>query len=623
MNDNEGRMQEGPKLLANTGETSDMPTLAEGLPSFPVVAHDTTEMPTVAESASIDGLPNSIPPSQITLSPRFQQTNPTAGSLSNVSMRLTNPTTNQVEFEVLRNEEAARASAFGRAIAILCVIGFLFQPIAPPSLLQVPLYSSLAAMFCVSVWVWHRGRHQTTYTRNVFRVFALACVLVAPFVVYYIGVFSPAPLLITLGFFIFSHSDDRKFMSGVAALAIVSYVLTVLLILGGFLPDAGLLKVADAPPIIRFFLVTYVPSVLAIILWQTRLSRQATLDAIKRAQEAARLAAQRLAQLDEANINLDQALRAGAGLEGRFSGTMAGGYRLAAVIGRGAMGEVYAGVHVETGERAAVKLLSLNSLESATVIQRFLREGEIAMRLESPNVVRVLNVGATQAGAPYIAMELLLGNDLAFHLRQKKHLDLPATVTLVEQVARGLAAAHAASIVHRDVKPQNLFLADTEDRPLWKILDFGVAKLQDSSGTLTQSAVVGTPGYMSPEQARGGDDVDKRSDIFSFGAVVYRALTGRPPFAGADMPAILFEIVYKSPVRPSEAMPGLPRDVDLVLAISLAKRRDDRFANAPEFADAFRRAARGKLPAPLRERARALVDEYPWGKSITEGHKVS
>jgi serine/threonine-protein kinase len=193
----------------------------------------------------------------------------------------------------------------------------------------------------------------------------------------------------------------------------------------------------------------------------------------------------------------------------------------------------------------------------------------------------------------------------------------------VEQVSRPLAAAHDASIVHRDVKPQNLFLADTNDRPIWKILDFGVAKQQDSSGTLTQSAVVGTPGYMSPEQARSGDDVDKRSDIFSLGAVVYRALTGRPPFAGADMPAILFEIVYKSPVRPSESMLGIPRDVDLVLAIALAKRRDDRFANAPEFADAFRRAARGKLPQTLRERGRALVDEYPWGKSVVEERKVS
>jgi len=608
---------------------SELPTIAEGPASIPRVpklvenAYAASEMPTIDEPVSIGGARNSAPPSRITLPPRLQQTSPTGGTFSAGSVRLTLSPTNHIESEVLRNEEAARASAFGRAIAILCIIGFVFEPIAPPSVLQVPLYSLLAAMLCVSIWVWRRGRKHATYTRNVFRVFAIACILVAPFVVYYIGVFSPAPLLITLGFFIFGHSDDRKFMAILAAVAVALYVLNVVLIVFGILPDAGLLKVADAPPVIRFFLATYVPSVLGIIQWQTWLSRNATLEAIKRAQEASRLAAQRQAQLDEANINLDQALRAGAGVEGRFSGSMAGAYRLAAVIGRGAMGEVYAAAHVETGDRAAVKLLSLNGLENPTVIQRFLREGEIAMRLESPNVVRVLNVGATREGAPYIAMELLMGNDLAFHLRQKKQLDLPATVALVEQIARGLAAAHEASIVHRDVKPQNLFLADTDTGSTWKILDFGVAKLQDSSGTLTQSAVVGTPGYMSPEQARGGHDVDLRSDIFSLGAVVYRALTGRPPFSGADMPAILFEIVYKSPVRPSESMPGLPRDVDLVLAIALAKRREDRFANAIEFAEALRRAARGRLPAALRDRARLLVDEYPWGKGVTEGPRAS
>ncbi len=496
----------------------------------------------------------------------------------------------------------------------------MFKPLAPESPLRTALYVSLAAMLGVSIWVWRRGRDEATYTRNVFRVFAVACVLVAPFVVYYIGVFSPAPLLITLGFFIFSHSDDRRFMSSVAAVAIAAYALLVVSIMFGALPDAGLLKAHDAPTNIKFFLTLYVPSVLGIILWQTRLSRQATLDAIKRAHEAARLAAQRQAQLDEANINLDRALRLGAGVEGRYSGALAGEFRLAAVIGRGAMGEVYAAEHVSTGERAAIKLLSSAGLESPALLERFLREGEIARRFAAPNIVRVLDVGATDEGAPFIAMELLIGNDLAFHLRQKKQLDLPAVAELVEQVSRGLAAAHAEAIVHRDIKPQNLFLADTDQGPTtWKILDFGVSKLVGSSGTLTQAAVVGTPGYMSPEQAQGSN-VDTRSDIFSFGAVVYRALTGRPPFAGADMPQILFEIVYKTPTRVSELMADLPRDVDLVLAIALAKKREDRFAEAGEFAAAFRKASRGQLPHDVRERARVLIERYPWGKPAGVAH---
>lgn len=614
-----------PHLLGNAAPNSEMPTIAEGDSSSQGSVHLQVppDLRILSESGSFGEGPTSGPQSRSSISRRWQNTNPTSNSSSFTHSRFTSDIANQRDFEVLRDEEAARASAFGRAIAILCVIGFVFEPVAPESSLKLPLYITLAAMLLVSLWVWRRGRNAETYTRNVFRIFALACVLVAPFVVYYMGVFSPAPLLITLGFFIFGHSDDRKFMSVIAIVAISLYIINVLLIVNQLLPDAGLLKVSDAPPIIRFFFATYVPMVLTIIVWQTWASRDATLDAIKKAQEASRLAAQRLAQLEEANIHLDQALRAGAGIEGRFTGALAGAYRLAAVIGRGAMGEIYAASHIETSERAAVKLLSLHSLENATVIQRFLREGEIAMRLESPHIVRVLSVGSTREGAPYIAMELLIGNDLAFYLRQKKQLDLPETLTLVDQVTKGLTVAHAASVVHRDIKPQNLFLADQIDKPLWKILDFGVAKLQDSSGTLTQSAVVGTPGYMSPEQARSGDNVDWRSDIFSFGAVVYRALTGRPPFSGADMPAILFEIVYKSPLRPSETAPNLPRDVDLVLAMALAKHREDRFASAAEFATAFRQAARGKLSANLRKRARALVDEYPWGKPVVSERKAS
>jgi serine/threonine-protein kinase len=175
-------------------------------------------------------------------------------------------------------------------------------------------------------------------------------------------------------------------------------------------------------------------------------------------------------------------------------------------------------------------------------------------------------------------------------------------------------------VVHRDLKPQNLFLSETKTgRTIWKILDFGVSKLQGSAGTLTQHAVVGTPGYMSPEQAQG-TAADRRSDIFSLGAVAYRALTGRPPFSGTDTPQILFEIVYKNPIRPSELLPTLPRDVDLALAIALAKRPEDRFSSAFEFAEAFVHASRGRLPLEVRKRARAVLAKYPWSKATAESN---
>ena len=591
----------GPKLLEHTSETSEDPTLIE-TPSMAGVRRTTP------------------PPPRLSLPPPASRTGRiTATSrISAVPSGLRPTTAGYTMAEALHTEEAARASSFGRVMVLLCVIGVVSLPLAPDTLLRLPFGAALVAMGCVGGWVWWRGKDEARYTRRVLRLFVIACLIMMPMTVYFMGVFSPAPLLVTLAFGVFGMSDDRRFMYSAAAVAIVTYFVLAVLVSTRVLPDAGLFRANDAVPNARLFMTLYVPSVLAIAAWQARTSRAATIDAMKRSVEASRLAAQREAQLDEAHLFLERALRAGAGLEGRHSGAIAGRYCLAEVIGRGAMGEVYAASHVDTGERAAVKLLSAAGLENPALVERFLREGELSQRLESPNVVSVYEVGATSEGAPFIAMELLEGKDLAHHLRQEKQLDLARVVGLLEQVARGLSAAHAASIVHRDLKPQNLFLAQPAGgAPTWKVLDFGVSKLQGSKGTLTQHAVVGTPGYMSPEQAQG-TEADMRSDLFSLGAVAYRALTGRPPFSGTDTPQILFEIVYKMPARASEIVPDLPRDVDLALAIALAKRPADRFASAEEFASAFTLASRGKLPSVLREKGRALVAKYPWGKAITE-----
>jgi serine/threonine-protein kinase len=144
-----------------------------------------------------------------------------------------------------------------------------------------------------------------------------------------------------------------------------------------------------------------------------------------------------------------------------------------------------------------------------------------------------------------------------------------------------------------------------------------VSKLADSSGALTDISLVGTPGYMSPEQAQGRE-AGPTSDIFALGAVVYRALTGRPPFSGPDVPQILFEIVYRSPPRPSDLVPHLPTDVDLVLALALAKRAELRFESAADFAAAFALASKEALSAPLRDRAKAAVAKMPWGRKVRE-----
>jgi serine/threonine-protein kinase len=151
-----------------------------------------------------------------------------------------------------------------------------------------------------------------------------------------------------------------------------------------------------------------------------------------------------------------------------------------------------------------------------------------------------------------------------------------------------LELARVADIVHRDVKPPNIFRTEAG---VWKLLDFGVAALGDSSGTLTQGGVIGTPGYMAPEQARG-EVVDHRADVYALGAVIYRCLTGRAPFSGPDHAAVLYAMVHDAPIPPSLLAPVTPA-VERVVQIALAKRRGDRFATAVELAAALRAAIRG------------------------------
>jgi len=270
---------------------------------------------------------------------------------------------------------------------------------------------------------------------------------------------------------------------------------------------------------------------------------------------------------------------------------------------------VYAARHATNGSRAAVKLLRARALESSATLRRFLREAEALLRFRAPNVVTVFEVGKAADGEPFIAMELLHGHSLAWHLRHRQ-LSASDVLVLTFEVAAGLQAAHDAGIIHRDIKPQNLFLHQPPERaqtrrsetagrmsnggkPIWKILDFGVAKLRGDGETLTRGGVIGTPGYLSPEQAHGRA-VDHRSDVFSLGAVVYRALTGRPPFAGKDMPRVLFDIAYRNPPRVAQLAPSLPPGVDSVLGTALAKRPEQRFQTALDFARALEAALDNK-----------------------------
>src|SRR6185295_5776193 len=326
---------------------------------------------------------------------------------------------------------------------------------------------------------------------------------------------------------------------------------------------------------------------------------------------ALRQVGQREALLQEANQNIEQMLQGGVG---RAAGERVGPWKLGALIGRGGMGEVYEARHVDTDKPAALKLLNAEAAADPDRMARFLREAEAMKQLESPHICRVLDARDNSTGLPYIAMELLQGYDLASLLRRQRRLSAPQVMELVGQVAKGLETARKAGIVHRDLKPQNLYYA--ENAKLWKVLDFGISKLGETSGTLTKGLAVGTPGYMAPEQATGGA-IDHRADVFGLAVIAYRALTGRPAFWGDAQPNIMFDIVYRQPLRPSE-FASMDEDVDRLLALALAKRPDDRFNSAEELAAMLGLAVKGKLPDALRDQADVHVARYPWGRRIVD-----
>jgi serine/threonine-protein kinase len=267
---------------------------------------------------------------------------------------------------------------------------------------------------------------------------------------------------------------------------------------------------------------------------------------------------------------------------------MLGQWHVGLVVGRGAMGEVYEAVGPNQ-EPAALKLLAAAEAAPDDRIERFHREMKIAAQLESPHLVKVLELSPPGSPVPYIAMERLHGVDLATRLRTEHRIPLDEIALLLDHLARGLVVAHVAGIVHRDLKPHNVF---HHQHSVWKILDFGVSKIVGSDGTLTGARVVGTPTYMAPEQASGGD-VTAASDIYSLGAIAYRCLTGRTLFKGDEIAELVYQVVHTSPVRPSE-LGNVPTGVEDVLAVALAKDPRKRFSSATAFARSFADARLGR-----------------------------
>jgi serine/threonine protein kinase len=253
-----------------------------------------------------------------------------------------------------------------------------------------------------------------------------------------------------------------------------------------------------------------------------------------------------------------------------------GNYEVVRVIGEGGMGRVYEARHTRLHtKRFAVKVLHHELAREPEVVTRFQREAEAASVLTHPNVVGVYDVNTSADGRPYIVAELLQGEDLGKYLDRMGRLPVTEAVRIVRQVCHALGAAHAAGIVHRDVKPENVFLAGPNAAV--KVLDFGISKVSEVSDGLTKTGtVMGTPDYMAPEQARG-DRVDARADVYAVGAILYRALTGRKPFDGTDPMAILTAVLTQEPERPSTLQPTIPLSLELIVQRTMAKLPSERF----------------------------------------------
>jgi serine/threonine-protein kinase len=509
----------------------------------------------------------------------------------------------QIAIATLRDEAAGNAKVMiwvGRGAALSAL--FAMVTLGGSVVLRVAMAITVSIALIIGVIV---ERALATANRAN-RATAVLAAMVSPAIflaVLYFGVFSAVQLFPAIALYFFCRRESKRWALGLYVLNAVTQAVFATVIITGVVNDPGLItshQPASANAIGHVLL--QVGFLLAFVLG--RGAHKASHDAMDKMQQAMASIALKEALLAEARQDLDRALAIDA--PGRFTDQVLGDYRLGNVIGRGGMGEVYEAWHTGTGELVAVKLLAYRDAEDPHSVERFLREVRAVKGLDSPHVVRVFASSDERAAVPYLVMERLRGQDLATLLRGAT-VRSELLLTMLDQIGAALEQAWAHGVVHRDLKPHNVFRCDSGT---WKVLDFGVAALDDHSGELTQGKVVGTPAYMAPEQARG-EKVDHRADLYALGAIAYRWLTGRPVCDGKDLHAALYQTVHVMPVKPSSLAP-LHEDVDAVLALGLAKDPAQRWATARDLRDALSHALRGELDDKLRRRASDLIETHPW-----------
>ena len=280
-----------------------------------------------------------------------------------------------------------------------------------------------------------------------------------------------------------------------------------------------------------------------------------------------------------------------------------GRYQLERVLGKGAMGIVYEALDPKLHRKVAIKTILISQLDEETAkdfSMRFVREAHAVARLNHPNIVQVYDFGE-EGDIAYLVMEFIRGDELKSTLSTGRQFDRKECVRIMCELLDALDFAHEAGVIHRDIKPANVML-DGQGRA--KLTDFGVARVTDSDRTHAErtqaGTVVGTPAYMSPEQIQG-QGIDRRTDIFSAGVILYQFLTGQKPFTGEGAWTVAKKIIQDDPPMPSSINMALSPEFDRVVAKALAKSPDQRFATAREFSQALKRAAEGKPAIPEEE----------------------
>jgi serine/threonine protein kinase len=307
--------------------------------------------------------------------------------------------------------------------------------------------------------------------------------------------------------------------------------------------------------------------------------------------------------------------------------TLSGRYLVTRKVGQGGMGAVYEATHTLIGKRVAVKVLLEKYAQREAIVKRLKQEAQLASSIGNEHIIDITDFGNTDDGRTFVVMEFLEGESLAECLSRDPKLPEQRILRIAQQCASALAAAHAKGVVHRDIKPENIFLLKRKEMDFVKVVDFGISKSlrasseEEEAVRLTQTGMVlGTPLYMSPEQARGDEDLDARVDIYALGVIMYEAATGRVPFSGNNYLSVISQVLNEDPKPVREVRPDISEEFEAIVFRAMAKDREDRYATATDMVhdlsslleDPTHSTERAKITGPRRLLPRPRIPRTAW-----------